>query len=101
MKKINEQEFESEIKEGIVLVDFFATWCGPCRMMSFVLEDFADEMNDVKILKIDVDECEKLARKFGVMSIPTLVLFKNGKEVYKHVGLVQKDDLVKIVNKNI
>ena len=99
MKIVNEANFEEEIKEGLVLVDFFANWCGPCRMMSVILEDFTDE-TDAKILKVDVDESEALARRFGVMSIPTLILFKDGKQVYKHIGLMQKEALKKLIKEN-
>ena len=99
MKEINEKDFESEISEGLVLVDFFATWCGPCRMMSMILEEVEEEVKDkVKIVKVDVDDNEGLARKFGIMSIPTLILFENGKLYEKHVGLWQKDDLVELIN---
>ena len=98
MKVITENEFENEIKEGVVLVDFFATWCGPCRMMSMILEEVEEEIKDkAKIVKIDVDENEALARKFGIMSIPTLILFVNGKLYEKHIGLWQKEDLVELL----
>lgn len=98
MKVITENEFENEIKEGVVLVDFFATWCGPCRMMSMILEEVEEEIKDkVKIVKVDVDENETLARKFGIMSIPTLILFVNGKLYEKHIGLWQKEDLVELL----
>ena len=93
MKIVNEKEFDSEIKEGVVLVDFFATWCGPCRMMAGVLEQAVNELQGVKILKVDVDESERLARKFGVMSIPTIILFKDGKEVDSHIGLMSMQQL--------
>lgn len=93
MKIINEKEFSSAIKEGIVVVDFFATWCGPCRMMSPILEDIAEELKDkVKIYKVDVDNDPNLARKFGVMSIPTIIIFENGEERQKHIGLWQYED---------
>ncbi len=99
MKLINENEFEKEISEGLVLVDFFATWCGPCRMMSMILEEIEEEMpGKVKIVKVDVDENESLARKFGIMSIPTLILFENGKLYEKHVGIWQKDILVELIS---
>ncbi len=93
MKIINEKEFASAIKEGIVVVDFFATWCGPCRMMSPILDDIAEELKDkVKIYKVDVDNDPNLARKFGVMSIPTIIIFENGEERQKHIGLWQYED---------
>lgn len=99
MKVINEKEFESATKEGLVLVDFFASWCGPCRMMAVILEDVQKELEGkVEIYKVDVDNDEKLARSFGIMSIPTLILFENGKEVEKHVGLWQKEDLIDTIN---
>ena len=99
MKNISEKEFEQEVKEGIVLVDFFATWCGPCRMMAMILEEIEEEVKDkVKIVKVDVDENESLARKFGILSIPTLVLYVNGKMYEKHVGLWQKEDLLELLN---
>ena len=99
MKVINEKEFESATKEGLVLVDFFASWCGPCRMMAVILEDVQKELEGkVEIYKVDVDNDEKLARSFGIMSIPTLILFENGKEVEKHIGLWQKEDLIDIIN---
>lgn len=93
MKIINEKDFASAIKEGIVVVDFFATWCGPCRMMSPILDDIAEELKDkVKIYKVDVDNDQNLARKFGVMSIPTIIIFENGEERQKHIGLWQYED---------
>lgn len=97
MKIINEKEFEKEIKEGTVLVDFFATWCMPCRMMSQILEEVDRELDGKgKIVKVDVDQNENLAKKFGVMSIPTLVLFKDGKMVSKNVGVMQKNDCLNL-----
>lgn len=97
MKIINEKEFEKEIQEGAVLVDFFATWCMPCRMMSQILEEVDRELDGKgKIVKVDVDQNENLAKKFGVMSIPTLVLFKDGKMVSKNVGVMQKNDCLNL-----
>ena len=97
MKIINEKEFEKEIKEWTVLVYFFATWCMPCRMMSQILEEVDRELDGKgKIVKVDVDQNENLARKFGVMSIPTLVLFKDGKMVSKNVGVMQKNDCLNL-----
>lgn len=99
MKVIHEDEFEKETKEGLVLVDFFASWCGPCRMMSMILEEISEELGDkVKIVKVDVDEDENLARRFGIMSIPTLLLYVDGKLYEKHVGVWQKDVLIELIS---
>ncbi len=95
MEVLNSKNFEEQTKKGIVVVDFFATWCGPCRMMAPVLEEVQEELGDkVKIFKVDVDESEALARKFGVMMIPTMVIFENGEVRDKHIGLWQKDDML-------
>ena len=99
MKIIHENEFDTEVKEGIVLVDFFASWCGPCRMMSMILEEVAEEIGEkVKIVKVDVDEDENLAIRFGIMSIPTLLLYVDGKLYEKHTGVWQKDALVELLS---
>ena len=98
MKQITEKEFDNEIKEGLVLVDFFATWCGPCRMMSMILEEIEEEVKDkVKMVKVDVDENENLARRFGIMSIPTILFYVDGKMYEKHVGLWQKEALLELI----
>lgn len=93
MKIIKENEFENEIKSGVTLVDFFATWCMPCRMMGQILEEVAEEEKNVSFVKLDVDENPNLARSFGVMSIPTLIIFKDGKEQEKHIGVWQAEEL--------
>ena len=90
--------FNEQIKEGVVLVDFFATWCGPCKMQSPVLEELKEDRSDVKVIKIDVDQETEIAREYGVMSIPTLILFKDGKEVAKNVGFMPKELLVQWIN---
>ncbi len=95
MKHLNEKNFANETKAGVVLLDLFATWCGPCRIQSAVLEEVAKTRPDMNIAKVDVDENPNIARSFGVMSIPTLILLKDGKMVNKHVGLMQSDDLIK------
>lgn len=97
----NENNFNELISNGEVLVDFFATWCGPCRMLGPVLEEVSSDRVGVKIVKIDVDECPNLARSFGVMSVPTLILFKDGKEVSKESGFMPKEELVDWINKSI
>lgn len=93
MQILNNTTFDKTIKEGVVVVDFFANWCGPCRMMAPILEDLQEELGDnVKIYKVDVDESEALARKFGIMSIPTIIIFEDGQQREKHIGLWQHDD---------
>jgi thioredoxin 1 len=96
-----DQNFTSETSEGLVLVDFWAPWCGPCKMIAPVLEELDADMSDkVKIVKVDVDENQETASNFGIMSIPTLVLFKDGQPVDKVVGFNPKEALVELVNKH-
>ena len=87
VKAITDATFEAETKEGLVLVDFWATWCGPCRMQAPILEKLSEELSEdeLKILKMDVDENSETARAFGIMSIPTL-LFKRDGQVVKQVA---------------
>ncbi len=97
-----DKTFATETSEGLVLADFWAAWCGPCKMIAPVLEELDAEMGDkVKIVKVDVDENQQTASQFGVMSIPTLVLMKDGKEVDKVIGFQPKDALVELVNKHL
>ena len=97
MKQVNRVEFEETIKEGLILVDFFATWCGPCKMLSPILDELSEEVKDVKFIKVDVDEEGDLAREYGVMSIPTIILFENGKEVKRFTGFMNKEEFVKFL----
>lgn len=91
------EEFEQTIETGKVLVDFFATWCGPCRMLTPVLEELSEEVNDVTIIKVDVDELPELARRYAIMSIPTIFYFVDGQIVNKTVGFQDKQGLKKII----
>lgn len=98
MLNITKENFNEEVlnSKGLVLVDFWATWCGPCRALGPILEDFANEYTNVKVGKINVDEQPELASQFRVMSIPTLLLFKDGEVIKKSVGLLSKDELVEL-----
>ena len=82
-----------------VLVDFFATWCGPCKTMSPILKDFASQMGDrVRVIKIDVDKAPTTAEIYKIQGVPTLILFRNGEILWRQSGVVQKNQLVKIIN---
>lgn len=89
VKAITDATFEAETKEGLVLVDFWATWCGPCRMQAPILEKLSEELSgdELKILKMDVDENPETARAFGIMSIPTLLFKKDGQVVKQVAGV--------------
>ena len=92
----NEKDFEKKISKELLLVDFYADWCGPCKAMMPILE----ELKETPILKVNVDEYSDLASSYGIMSIPTLILFKNGKEIDKKVGLINKRELEKWLKEN-
>ena len=95
---LNKENFESTIAEGTTLVDFWATWCGPCRMQAPILEELEGEMNgSIKIGKVDVDSEMELARRFRVMSIPMLLVFRDGQLVKKAVGLQDLESLKEMV----
>lgn len=98
MEIINKTNFDEITSKGIVLVDFFANWCGPCKMLSPVLEETAKEMTNVTFVKVDVDQEPGLAGKFGIQAIPNLVIFKDGKAVDQITGFVGKDVIVEKLN---
>lgn len=91
---ISKQNFETEMEEQTVLLDFWADWCGPCRMVSPIIDEIAEETNSLKVGKVNVDQEPELAQKFGIMSIPTLVLMKNGAEIKRVTGARSKQELV-------
>ena len=97
--QISEAQFEAEVEqaEGKVLVDFWASWCGPCRMLSPVVEQLSEEIQDVKFIGVNVDEAERPAVKYGISSIPCLVLFEGGKEVKRSVGFKPKQALAEFL----
>lgn len=90
MIDINEGTFEDAVKDGITVVDFWATWCGPCKMLTPILEELDAEMEDVKFIKIDADENATLAGRLGISSIPSVFVFKNGEIIAKQVGAKPK-----------
>jgi thioredoxin 1 len=88
IKLLEEETFNKEIQHGVVLVDFYADWCGPCRMMTPVLEKVAQEVKGKAVIgKVDIDKAQKIAAQFRVTSVPTLILYKEGKEVGRLIGL--------------
>mgnify|MGYP004559940405 FL=1 len=102
MKIINSDEFRAEISEGVVLVDFFATWCGPCKMLAPVLEELGEELpGKAKIVKVDIDQSMDLADEFRITSVPTMILFKNGKAVESLVGFLPKERIKQVIEANL
>ena len=93
----NRDEFKAAIQEGTVLVDFFATWCGPCKMLSPILEEVANE-NDILVIKVDVDEAGALSNEFAIQAVPTLMLFKNGERVDTRMGYQNKNQLLAFIS---
>jgi thioredoxin 1 len=101
-KEITDAEFASETESGLVLIDFWATWCGPCRMQGPILEQLSEEYDeeDLKVVKMDVDQNPETPQAFGVMSIPTLVLKKDGEVVERVMGVHTRDQLKALVEKH-
>jgi thioredoxin 1 len=101
---VNEKNFGDEVLKANtpVLVDFWAEWCGPCKMISPIIDELADELKGkLKVVKLNVDEAQDLSAKFGVMSIPTLLLFKGGQPIEQLVGAMPKDQIVDKVKKHL
>lgn len=97
---LNQQNFDEITSKGVVLVDFWATWCGPCKMMAPNVEEIATEYKDkVTVGKVDVDECQELATRFGIMSIPTLIVFKDGEKKEVLVGYRLKMQIAQVLDK--
>ena len=102
IKELNDMNFQAQVKTGITLVDFWASWCMPCKMMAPVLNETAEELgNTARIGKLDVDANRASSAKYSVRSIPTLILFKNGKEINRFVGVKTKDFLLKEIKKAV
>lgn len=100
IEHINDQKvFKDFIKEGLVLIDFFATWCGPCKMLSPVIEQLAIEHPELKVVKVDVDEAPEIAIPYQVQAIPTLLLMKEGKLVNRGMGYMNKNQLENFISK--
>ena len=99
LKYLDDNNFDNEISEGITLVDFYADWCCPCRMMEPIIEELAAELEGKAVIaKVDIESSQKTTSNFNVTSIPTMILFKNGEEVQRIVGVKDKDALAEILN---
>jgi thioredoxin 1 len=93
VEEISEKQFESKVNDGIVVVDFFADWCMPCLMMAPVIEDLSKKFKGINFVKVNVDDNSELSKKYKVMSIPTLIIFKEGKEVERINGAIPSEQL--------
>ncbi len=98
---VNRDNFDEEVLnfDGRVLVDFWAEWCGPCMMLSPLVDEVSDELDDVKFCKVNCDEARDLALEYGVMTIPNLLLFENGELINQSVGYIEKQDIIDFVTK--
>lgn len=99
VKELNGRDFEAEVinKEGIALVDFYASWCGPCRLLAPVIEEIAEERPDITVAKVNVEEEPALAARFDIMSIPCVIVFENGIKLAESVGLKKKSELLTLL----
>jgi len=98
LKYLDDNNFETEIASGVTLVDFYADWCGPCRMIAPIVEELSVELHgQATLVKLDIEAAQKTTSTYGVTSIPTLILFKDGKEVQRIVGLRGKEELKKMI----
>ena len=98
VKKVNFVEVHEEINKGVTFVDFYADWCGPCKMLAPFVEEASEQLTDVKFLKVNVDQEPELSGEFGIMSIPTLLIFKDGKLVAKDMGFKPLNQLISFIN---
>lgn len=96
--KINEREFDDKIKNGKVLVDCYAVWCGPCQMLSPIIDELSDEIDSINFYKLNIDESVEVATKYRIMSIPTILLFENGELKKTLVGFKSKEELEQELN---
>jgi thioredoxin 1 len=97
VNELLEKDFNEKVKDGKVLVDCFATWCGPCKMLSPIIDELAKEITNYSFYKLDVDKNEEIARQYGIMSIPTLLIFENGELKQTLVGFKTKAELKEIL----
>ncbi len=97
VKELTEKEFNEVIKEGNVLIDCYADWCGPCRMLSPIIDEVSNEIDNYSFYKLNIDNAENIAREYQIFSIPTLLIFKESKLEKKSVGLISKEDLVNLL----
>ena len=99
VKKLDTTNFEETISSGVSLVDFWATWCGPCKMLSPIIDSLATKIEDAIIAKVNIDEARAIAEKFNVSSIPTIIIFKDGEEKERITGVKPEGEILKILNK--
>lgn len=100
MENLNLDNFNEKVEKqnGYVIIDFFATWCGPCKVMSKIIEEISKQKKDQIIYKVDVDKQVELAQKFEIMSIPTIIIFKDGKNIKEFIGVTKKEEILKIID---
>mgnify|MGYP000905360550 CR=1 FL=1 len=102
MKIVDSSEFKNEIESGITIVDFFATWCGPCKMLAPVLEGLSKEMEEkAKFIKVDIDQSLDLANEFQISSVPTMIIFKDGQKAEQLVGFLPKERIQEVIERSL